>query len=48
MLYDIVNLIMGSLPDEFRFMYIFGIFFVLYIFLGLFKLFLDVIKEFMR
>ena len=48
MLYDIVNLIMGSLPNEFRFMYIFGILFVLYIFLGLFKLFVDVIKEFMR
>ena len=48
MLYDLVNLIMGSLPNEFRFMYIFGILFVLYIFLGMFKLFLDVIKEFMR
>ena len=48
MLYDLVNLIMGSLPNEFRFMYIFGILFVLYIFLGMFKLFLDIIKEFMR
>lgn len=48
MLYDLVNLIMGSLPNEFRFLYIFGILFILYIFLGLFKLFLDVIKEFMR
>lgn len=46
MLYDLVNLIMGSLPDEFKFLYIFGMLFILYIFIGLFKLFIDVIKEY--
>lgn len=46
MLMDLVYLIMGSLPDEFKFMYIFGIIFILYIFLGLFKIFIDIIKDF--
>lgn len=48
MLYDLVNLIMGSLPQEFEFLKAFGILFILYIFIALFKLFIDVIKSFMR
>lgn len=48
MLWDIVLLVMGSIPNEFQFLYAFGVLFVLYIFLALFKLFIDVIKEFMR
>ena len=46
MLYDLVLLIMGSLPEEFKFMYIFGMIFILYIFVGLFKIFIDIIKDF--
>ena len=42
---DLVNLIFGNLPEEFEFLKIFGYLFVLYIFLGLFKLFIDIIKE---
>lgn len=46
MLWDLVLLVMGSIPNEFEFLYIFGILFVLYIFIGMFKLFIDVIKSF--
>lgn len=46
MLWDLVTQFMGSLPNEFEFLYIFGVLFVLYIFLGIFKLFIDVIKSF--
>lgn len=46
MLWDLVTYFMGSLPSDFEFLYIFGVLFVLYIFIGLFKLFIDVIKEF--
>lgn len=48
MLYDLVLLIMGSLPEEFRFMYIFGMLFILYIFIGLFKFCIDILKDFIN
>lgn len=48
MLMDLVYLIMGSLPDEFKFMYIFGIIFILIIFLDLFKIFVDIIVDFVK
>ena len=47
MLNDLVNTIFGNLPEEFEFLKIFGYLFVLYIFVGMFKLFLDFIKEMM-
>ena len=42
---NLVNLIFGNLPEEFEFIKIFGYFIIMYIFLGLFKLFIDIIKE---
>ena len=42
---NLVDLIFGSLPEEFEFIKIFGYFLVIYIFLALFKLFIDVIKD---
>lgn len=48
MLWNLVTLFMGSIPNEFEFLYAFGVLFVLYIFISLFKLFIDVIKSFMR
>lgn len=48
MLQDLVNSIFGSLPEEFEFIKIFGYCFVLYIFVSLFKIFIDFIKSFMR
>lgn len=48
MLWDLVNFVMGSLPDDFKFLYIFGVLMILYIFISIFKLFIDVIKDFLR
>ena len=48
MLNDLVNSIFGSVPEEFEFLKIFAYLFILYIFACMFKLFLDVIKSFMR
>ena len=48
MLWDLVNLICGGLPEWMDFIKIFVVGFILYIFLQLLKLFLDVIKDFMR
>lgn len=48
MLWDLVNILFGGIPEEFEFIKIFGILFVMYIFLGLFKLFVDVIRSFMK
>ena len=48
MLWELVNLFMGCLPEEFAFLKIFGVLFVMYIFLSLFKLFIDVIRSFLK
>ena len=48
MLWDLVCYIMGSLPEEFTFLYSFGVLFILYIFISLFKLFIDTTKEIFR
>lgn len=48
MLWDLVNMFLGSLPEEFTFIKAFGVLFVLYIFLTLFKLFIDVIKSLLK
>lgn len=48
MLNDLVNLVFGSLPQEFEFIKIFGYMFILYIFISIFKLFIDVIKDLLR
>lgn len=48
MLNDLVNLIFGSLPQEFEFIKIFGYLMVIYIFISIFKLFIDVIKDLLR
>lgn len=48
MLWNLVNLFMGSLPQEFEFMKIFGILFIMYIFIRIFNMFIEVIKEMMR
>lgn len=48
MLWDIVNLFMGSLPEEFQFLYIFGVLFVLYIAISLFKFFLELMLDFAK
>ena len=44
-IWDLVNLFMGGLPDEYSFLRIYGVLFVLYIFISMFKLFIDVIKN---
>ena len=46
MFWDLVTLVFGSIPQEFEFLYIFGALFVMYIFLGLFKFMLDILKDF--
>lgn len=38
MLWDLVNMFMGSLPEEFEFLKIFGVLFVLYIFIMIFNM----------
>lgn len=48
MLWDLVNLFMGSLPEEFEFLKIFGVLFVLYITVSLFKFFLDLMFDFAK
>ena len=48
MLNDLVNSIFGSLPAEFEFLKIYGYLFILYIFVSIFKLFIDVCKEFLK
>jgi len=48
MLWDLVNLFLGGLPPEFHFLKAFGVLFVMYIFLSIFKLFIDVIRSFLR
>lgn len=42
---NLVDLFFGNLPEEFEFIKIFGYFIIIYIFLGLFKLFIDIIRE---
>ena len=41
---DLVNLIFGGLPEEFEFLKIFGYLMIYYVFISLFKLFIDIIK----
>lgn len=48
MIWDLVNLILTGIPDEFSFVKIFGVLFFLYIFVSIFKLFLDLIKDILR
>ena len=48
MLWEIVTSFMGSLPEEFQFMYIFGVIFVLYILISLFKFFIDLAFDFCK
>lgn len=48
MLWTIVNLIMGSLPEEFEFLKIFGVLFILYIAISLFKFFLELMFDFAK
>lgn len=48
MLTDLVNTLCGSIPEEFEFLKIFVYGFIFYIFLSMFKLFIDVCKSFMR
>ena len=45
MVFDIVKMILGELPPQFEFLYSFGIVFVLYIFLKIFKLRYDKTKN---
>ena len=47
-MWSLVEFVMGSVPDEFKFLYIFGVVFILYIFLGMFKLFIDIMKDFTK
>lgn len=48
MVFDIVKMILGELPPQFEFVYSFGIVFVLYIFLKIFKLFIDFTLDLLR
>lgn len=48
MLWDLVTLFMGSLPEEFTFLYIFGVMFVLYIAISLFKFFLELMLDYCK
>ena len=48
MLWDLVTQFMGSVPESFEFLYAFGVLFVLYIFISMFKLFIDLIKDGLR
>lgn len=38
MLWDLVNMFMGSIPEQYDFLKIFGVLFVLYIFIMIFNL----------
>lgn len=48
MLWDLVEMLLGGLPAEFHFLKAFGVLFVMYIFISLFKLFIDVIRSFIK
>lgn len=48
MLWDLVELFLGSLPTEFSFLKIFGVLFFLYLFFGLLKVFFDFMKDVFR
>ena len=48
MLWDLVNLFMGSIPEEFQFLLAFGVLFVLYILIMLFKLFWNLAYDFCK
>lgn len=48
MLLDLVYMILGDLPQDLRFLYAFGCLFILYIFVKLFKIFIDIIRDFAR
>lgn len=48
MLWDLVNLFLGGLPQEYNFLKIYGIILILYVFIKLFKMFIDVLMSLMR
>lgn len=48
MLYDLVSSFMGWLPENLQFLMAYGCIFVLYIFVKLFKIFIDIIRDFVR
>ena len=48
MLLDLVYQFMGELPSDLRFLYAFGVIFVLFIFLKMFTMFIDVIKDYLK
>lgn len=48
MVLDLVHMILGELPPQLEFLYAFGVMFVLYIFISIFKMFIDVTKDIMR
>ena len=48
MLLDLVYSVLGELPNDLRFLYAFGVIFVMYIFLKMFVIFVDVIKDFLK
>lgn len=47
MLLDLVSTIFGVLPDDLRFLYAFGCIFVLYIFLKMFVIFVEIIRDYL-
>ena len=45
MLLALVEMILGELPSDLRFLYAFGVIFVLYVFLKMLTIFLDIIRD---
>lgn len=48
MLLNLVEIILGELPQDLRFLYVFGIVFILCIFLKLLFVFVNVIEDFFK
>lgn len=47
-MWNLVELVIGEIPQQYDFLKIFGFIFELYIFISIFKLFIDIIKDLLR
>lgn len=47
-MWSLVELVVGEIPQQYDFLKIFGFIFELYIFISIFKLFIDIIKDMLR
>lgn len=48
MLLELATTILGELPQDLRFLYAFAVVFVLYIFIRIFSMFVDVIIDYLK